>query len=72
MAFLAGMAGFLLALLAFSVGVWTGKTIKIIGRQPRPMVSDDLSLSEQKRQKEFYNFLHYDGGRMTDSTEFHR
>lgn len=72
MAFLAGMGGFLTALAVFAAGVWVGKIASRSGRVSRPTMTGDIITPEEQRQREFYNFLHYDGGRMPSATDTKR
>lgn len=72
MAFLAGMGGFLMMLAAFTAGVWVGKTALKPERAARALLPGDKPSPDEQRQREFYNFLHYDGSRMPSATDTER
>ena len=60
MAFLMGMGGFAAALACYLIGFWRGRAA---GRSREPALPPTPVIDEKRRQ-EWYNFLHYDGGRM--------
>ena len=57
MAFLMGMAGFLLALAAYAAGRWQGRH-STTGSRPTALPPDE------KQRQEWHNFGHYDGTAM--------
>lgn len=61
MAFLMGMGGFAAALAAYLIGFWRGRTAARREREPQAPAAPVI---DEKQRREWYNFLHYDGGRM--------
>lgn len=69
MSMLWGMAGAALALGLFAAGYWRGRRTARLSPGKRPAQAEPAADRNAAEWREFWNFLHYDGGEMPAGRE---